>query len=159
MIRQLYICTLIQLISFASFSQTLDFDNSDMKIGDSLIYSELYTVHCQMDENNIPFIDSLANFLIKNKQVVVSIEFHSDIRDDSEQNKNRTKICGKDRLMDYYIETFPNLNKNRIHYFCFGESNPLISQKNIDAIKDPKEKENALAQNSRTVIKIIQTDF
>ncbi|MCU0440369.1 MAG: hypothetical protein MUC49_20960 [Raineya sp.] len=150
------IIILLQIVSLLSYSQTFNFTNSIHKVGDLLIRGQLFTPDCHISVKEIPFIDSLGKFLSKNTQIIILIEFHTDIRGSEELNKSSTEICGKNRLEKYFNYRYPDITKDRIQYACIGESQPIYSQTDIDKIKDLKEKEFAHSKNRRTIVKIIQ---
>jgi hypothetical protein len=150
--------TIIALFSLeVNKAQTFNLTDTIFKTGDQLTRGELYDGDCHIDLINYPFIDSLANFLLKNKNISIEIHFHSDIRGNDQYNQKRTEVCGKSRLTSLFESKYPNLNLDRIVFLCFGESKPLFSQSDIDKIIDKNTKEKAHEANRRTVIKIIKT--
>lgn len=136
--------------------QTLDLNKQSFKIGDYLVRQELFNPDCHISPEGISFVDSLANFLVKNSNVSITIEFHTDIRGSAEFNKKRTEVCGKGRLQGYFNNNF-GINEHRIAYACIGEDKPIVPEKEIIKIKDKKTEEEAHAKNRRTVVIITKT--
>lgn len=136
-------------------AQTFQLKDTLFYVGDQLTHSGLYNPDCQIDMRSVPFLDSLSNFLMKNKQITIEIGLHSDIRGSSESSKRVTEVCGQKRLTSFFESKNPDLIK-RITFKCFGESKPIFTQKEIDKIPNREEKQRANFANNRTVIKIIK---
>lgn len=139
--------------------KTFNFSDSTFQVNSQMTLPQLFNPDCQIDVNNFPIIDSLANFLFKNKNLSIQVIFHTDTRGNSETNQSKTEICGKNRLQEMFSSKYPNLQLDRISYECKGESNPIFTKKQIDQLVSKIEKEKAQKANRRTVIKIINTHF
>lgn len=146
---------LIQNLCFAQFK----FSDTTLYVGDKIVTSQLFNPDCQIDISAFPFIDSLAKFLLKNENIVIEINFHSDVRGDYKMNQARTEVCGKDRLKDMFASRYPKIKQDRIIYKCHGESQPIFTQKAIDKIPNEIEKKKAHAANRRTVVNIISVIY
>lgn len=148
-----------QIIFNFCIAQTFRLTDTTFIVGDQLTRAQLYNPNCQIDADNLPFLDSLAKFLIINRQIAIEIDFHSDIRGTAELNQSVTEICGQSRLVSFLKYDYPDINTDRIKFGCFGGSQPIYNQIYIDKIIDKADKEKAYAANRRTVIKITQTNY
>lgn len=144
-------------ISFAQ--KTFNFSDSTFQVNTQMVLPQLFNPDCQIDINNFPIIDSLANFLLKNKKISIQIIFHTDTRGNLDANQLRTEICGKNRLQEMFYGRYQKIQSDRISYECKGESEPIFTQKQIDQLTSESKKEDAQKVNRRTVIKITKTNF
>lgn len=137
------------------WAQSFHLTDTTFTVGSELIHGTLYNPNCQLNITDLSFLDSLANLILRNKQISIEIELHTDIRGSEESNLRRTEVCGKSRLMDYFQSKDPKLME-RITFKCLGESQPIFTKKEIEKILNTAESEKAHLANSRTVIKITQ---
>ncbi len=152
------VCLLFQIGFFSSNAQTLNFRDTTFSIGDQLKRGVLYSPNCQLNLKDIPFLDSLGSFLVRNPHIHITIKIHSDIRGTIEGNQSLTEICGKDRLESFFSRYYPSVNPHRINYMCLGESQPVFTKYDIIQIVDEEEKENAHSKNRRTMIILSRID-
>lgn len=139
--------------------QTFKLTEQEFQVGSQMTRSPLHSQDCQIENDKIPFLDSLASFLIRNKQIAIEIEFHSGTRGTREFNQALTDICGKSRLQDFFKSKYPNINQSRITYICLGESAPIYTQEEINKINDESEQARMERKNARTIIRIVKIDF
>jgi hypothetical protein len=157
--KLLFLFFTFQLIFNLSNGQTFRLTDTTFHVGDQLIRGQLYNPNCQINIEDKPFLDSLASFLIKNGRIAIEIDIDSDIRGTAELNQMTTEVFGKSRLTNFFKYDYPAINLERIKFGCFGGSQPIYTQKEIDKIIDNVEKEKTYAKNRRTIIKIIQINF
>ena len=138
-----------------TWAQSFHLTDTMFTVGSQLIHGTLYNPNCQLNNTDRPFLDSLAKLILRNKQISIEIELHTDIRGSEDSNLRRTEVCGKSRLMDFFQSKDPKLLE-RITIKCFGESQPIFTKKEIEKILNTAESEKAHLANSRTVIKITQ---
>lgn len=153
--------TFLILLLFHNISDAQTFKLTDTIFypGLKLVRGILYNPGCQIEINSLPFVDSLAKFLIANENIVIEISFHSEIRGAEKMNQMRTEGCGKSRLESMFTYNYPSINKERIKYVCYGESKPIYTLNEMEKITDKNKRNIAHMANARTVIEIIQVDF
>jgi hypothetical protein len=149
-------------ITLDSYSQETKFNYLDtgFQIGSKkTVYSfgwrmnGLARLHPDKGESNM---DSLINFLDKNKHLKIQIDIHSDLRGEEEFNKKVT-----DRRVDAFKNFYfkDKIDLNRVIFYSHGESKPEIALSEIEKIKDKKLRSEAHWRNNRIIITILDTSF
>jgi len=137
---------------------------------DSLFVHDFYLTPIPLGEITIPGIeydynkatlrpesmkvlDDLAAFLELNDNLSVEIGSHTDARGSDTYNQDlsqrRAKSC-----VDYLISK--GISADRLQATGFGESKPLIAEKDINAMATTEEKEAAHQKNRRTAFRPIK---
>jgi outer membrane protein OmpA-like peptidoglycan-associated protein len=100
-----------------------------------------------------PIFDSLVDFLNLHSTMIIQIENHSSSRGRSESNLVFTE--GRAKNVQYaLIES--GIDKSRISFKGYGESELIISDDIIKSLPTDKEKKQAHLQNERTVFLILK---
>ena len=98
-------------------------------------------------------LNKLVDFMNLNKQLKIEIAGHTDTRGDAKDNlllsDNRAKS-----VVAYL--TSKGIDAARLQAKGYGESKPIISDAQIDAMSSEKEKETAHQENRRTEYKIVK---
>lgn len=110
-------------------------------------------------DNEVNSEDSL-NYLVDlmevNETFVIQLESHTDTRGEAKYNRElsqrRAQTC-----VDYLISK--GIVADRLVARGRGEDEPLVSDKEIAAMKSEDDKEAAHQMNRRTVFKIIRFDY
>lgn len=98
-------------------------------------------------------LDSIADFLIEHDQLVIEIGTHSDSRG-SDQCSMQLHLKRSQSIRDYLITK--GVRAERLIAKGYGETQLIISDKEINQMKTAKEIEEAHAVNRRTEFKIIE---
>ncbi len=146
--------TLLALLSFGLSSQTFSLSDSTLKKGDVLILDEL---PFDFNKDKIikkaqPFLDSLVDFLVKHDSVNIEIGRHSDTRGNY-QYYSRCLSCNRASNIARYLMS-KGIAKSRLTHKGYNGDRPLISNKEIKALKTEEEKEKAHQVNRRTEFRI-----
>jgi peptidoglycan-associated lipoprotein len=147
---QLVITNFIILVSvIASYGQNYTLQDTVFNVGDVLI-----THNIKFDFNkttirseNYTFLDSMAFFLLENKNLVIEVSNHSDERGSNQYSTCLTCKRAK-AIADYLISK--GIGINRLLAKGYNGSKPLI--------KGAKTEEEH-QQNRRTEFKILRTDY
>ena len=147
------------LYSFTIFGQTFTLTDTTFKSGDSLITHQIiinpdngrfFMSQCR------PYIDSVAAFLIKNKNLVVELAMHSDTRGKNEMQLLLTQSQANS-IKEYLV--IKGVNPNRIISKGYGGTKPIINKNKIKHLSSKMEMEKAYLLNRRTEFIIISTDY
>jgi outer membrane protein OmpA-like peptidoglycan-associated protein len=109
--------------------------------------------YCEQDSENQSITDSLVMLLEKYPNLKIKIISHSDARGAKEANQALTLRRAK-LFKDCLIER--GLDGNRIFAIGKGESEPVISEEEINKFETTKEKSEAHARNRRVEIQITE---
>ncbi|MEX1001292.1 MAG: OmpA family protein [Crocinitomicaceae bacterium] len=103
-------------------------------------------------DRSVEELNKLASIMTQNPGMIIELGGHTDTRGDSGYNqllsKNRAQIA-KDYLLKKGVDA------SRIKVKGYGESQPEISDAEIDQLKGRKAKNDAHQKNRRTVVKIL----
>jgi hypothetical protein len=124
---------IILLIAYQCYGQNFSFTDSVYTVGAQRTSSLLYDPNCQIARDSRPFIDSLANFLLRNEKIAITIEFYTNVKRSDNMEKKRAEICGQERLSSYLSQAYTTINQKRIQYAFLGYS---ISSQTIIRITD-----------------------
>lgn len=106
--------------------------------------------------NSKDSLNYLYDLLVNNPTLVIQLEAHTDTRGGADYNQKlsqrRAETCVK-----YLIGK--GIAEERLTPKGLGESVPLISDKEINAMKTEEEQEQAHQVNRRTVFKILSYDY
>jgi peptidoglycan-associated lipoprotein len=118
------------------------FDKSELLINDEV--------------NSADSLNYLYDLLSRNPTFVIQLEAHTDTRGASDYNQNlsqrRAETC-----VNYLITK--GIHPQRMKPVGFGKSQPIITDKEINAMATEEEQEFAHQVNRRTVFKIVSYDF
>lgn len=98
-------------------------------------------------------LDSIVAFLKKNKELVLEIGTHLDLRH-SIHSSTRLDLKRSESIKKYLV--LKGVNAERLTVKGYADSVPLIPQELINKLISPKEKEEAFAVSRRTEFKIVQ---
>jgi len=98
-------------------------------------------------------LGNLAVFLRENPSLKIELGGHTDTRGDAADNLKLSSDRAR-AVYDYLINS-EGINGNRLSFKGYGETMPIISDKEINALGSEKEKEKAHQKNRRTVYKIV----
>ena len=105
------------------------------------------------------FQDSLTGLvktLNDNMNITIELGSHTDTRGDIKSNAELAQKRAQS-VVDFLISK--GIAGDRLVAKGYGESQPLISDKEIDALKTTEEKEAAHQKNRRTTFKILRQDY
>jgi outer membrane protein OmpA-like peptidoglycan-associated protein len=101
-------------------------------------------------------LDYLVDLMDVNETFVIQLESHTDTRGDAKYNRElsqrRAQTC-----VDYLISK--GVVADRLVAKGRGEDEPIITDREISAMKNEDDKEAAHQMNRRTVFKIIRFDY
>lgn len=151
---------LFLLSSFVSKGQTFTLADTVFKVNDVM---RTYRIVPNINNNEYimlesrPFLDSLAKFLIKNKNLVIEIGNYTDFRGTDKVTLMLSQA--RSRSVMRYLVDERSIAINRLVSMGYGETNPLISQEKIEKMKDPATIRLAHRINVRTELKILSVDY
>lgn len=99
-----------------------------------------------------PSLDSIADFMLQNKQLTIEIGVHTSYRGSSKYNLHLTDMRAN-AIRNYVIDK--GVEESRVLAKGYGESKLIYSEELIDKMLTSKEKEAAHALNRRTVLTIL----
>lgn len=147
---QLVITNFIILVSvIASYGQKYTLQDTVFNVGDVLIeHNIMFDFNSAVIRSeNYAFLDSMASFLLKNRNLIIEVSNHSD-----ERGSNHYSVCltckRAKSIADYLISK--GIDTNRLLAKGYNGSKPLI--------KGAKTEEEH-QQNRRTEFKILRTDY
>lgn len=120
-----------------------------------------YSVKFELDRGVIKtdsysHLDSIANFLLKNKTLTLEVQNHCDSRY-SDKISTCLTCARADAIVEYLIQK--GIAKERLIPKGFNDHKLLIPNSQIKKVKTKNEKEALHALNRRTEYKITGTDF
>lgn len=129
-------------------AQTFTLADSTFTVGDSLV-KKIYFNYDKADirPESKPFLDSLAQLLVRFPQIQLEVACHTDYRGKDVYNhklSQRRAQC----IADYLI--WKGVEKKNLIPIGFGEIKPVIRKSIIDKMKALEEKEAAHSTNRRT---------
>jgi peptidoglycan-associated lipoprotein len=129
---------------------------------------ELIFINIRLHPSELPFIDTLAQFLNKNQNLRIEVGCHTDCRDS--EDKNLIISTNWAREIKYRLED-TGIDSSRIETKGYGESDPIIvseeihqqypflkvgeqlTETYINSLKDKNEQDFAHRLNRRTEFK------
>lgn len=134
--------------SYASFAQTFELKDSVFHKGDILRKQILFDCYkSNIEIEYLPFLDSVAIFLIQHKNLTIEVSNHCDERWSPEYSTCLT--CKRAQaIVDYLVSK--GVDKNRLLAKGYNADKPII--KNAK-----REYEHQI--NRRTEFKILRTDY
>lgn len=154
----LNILTIVFASNFIAIGQTVSLSDTIFKIDDKL---PIRPILFDFAKSNIltesyPYLDSIADFLVKNKNLSIEVGVHTDTRGSDKYSTclscNRAKA-----IVNYLISK--GIQSDRLYSKGYNDKEPLISDAVINKLKTIEEKEKAHQINRRTEFKIISTDY
>ena len=137
-------------------SQTFTLADSSVQKYDLLrvYHIKFYLGQADIFPNSYPFLDSLTDFLNKHQEIkIMEVRCNMDTRWVSESSKRIT--CKRAfALVDYLVQK--GIHPNRLIPMCYDDSNPLISDQEINDMITEKEKNEAHYKNRRVEFVIIE---
>ena len=98
-------------------------------------------------------LKNLANFLQKKPTIKIQLGGHTDTRGNADENLKLSTARAK-TVYNYLIEV-EQIDPSRLSFVGFGETQPLLSDAEINKLTSDAEKEKAHQKNRRTVYRII----
>lgn len=154
----LIILTIVFASNLIAFGQTVSLSDTIFKIGDKLPVRPIFF---DFNKSNIltdsyPYLDSIADFLMKNKNLSIEVGVHTDTRWSDKYSTclscNRAKA-----IVNYLISK--GIKPDRLYSKGYNDTEPLILDEEINKLKTIEEKEKAHQINRRTEFTIISTDY
>jgi len=141
-----------------SKSQTFALSDSIVQQYDMLrvYHIQFYLGKGEIFPNSYPFLDSLADFLNKHQEIkVMEVRCHLDTRWVSESS---IRLSGKRAfaLVEYLVQK--GIQPNRLIPMGYDDSNPLIPDHEINAMKTEEEKNAAHYKNRRIEFVIMELE-
>lgn len=96
-------------------------------------------------------LDKLVQYLKDNPTMKIELQGHTDTQGDDKHNMELSHNRAK-AVYDYLISK--GIAKERLTYKGYGETQPVVTDEEINAMKTEKEKKDAHQKNRRTVYKI-----
>ena len=106
-----------------------------------------------MREESHTELDKLYELLAENTSLKIEIGGHTDTRGDADDNQKLSEGRAK-AVYDYLVAK--GIDASRLTYKGYGETQPKISDADIEKLASAKEKEAAHQQNRRTEYKIVK---
>lgn len=149
------------LTSVTAFGQTFTLAETSFKVG--TVY-RTYEIVFDLDKTTLnpssyAHLDSIADFMKKNKSLVIEVGIHSESRiceQEAKMSRNLFKSRAKS-VVGYLVQK--GIDSERIIPIGYGCSQPLITDFQIEKMKTKEEKEKAYQINRRTEFKILRTDY
>lgn len=111
--------------------------------------------HCGPRPESFPWLDSLVTFLNTHPNVVIEIGNHTDTRGSDASNMKLTDC--RSRSVALYLFS-KGIAESRVIYKGYGETQPIISEAEINKVKSKQGKEELHQVNRRTEIKIVKVN-
>lgn len=139
--------TVVFALSAQDKSTTFKLTDSSFKTGASLrTYSIIYLFgRCDLHEHSYQFLDSLVEFLKKNKAITLQINRH-DFKPKPESSMHFAN-CRAQSIANYLINK--GISKDRLSAKGYDGTQPLFSQERIDRAKTKEEKTKLMVSNLR----------
>jgi outer membrane protein OmpA-like peptidoglycan-associated protein len=131
-----------------------DVDLKKVEVGQVIVLRNIFYDYAKysLRDASINELERLIGLLNDNPTMRIELSGHTDTRgsvtDNQVLSQNRAKS-----VVDYLIAH--GIDKSRLEYAGYGESQPIISDAAIDKLKSKTEKEDAHQQNRRTEFKIL----
>lgn len=154
----LFILTLLLTNSEQSFGQTSTFTDTTFKVGDKLVASPIYFElnKAIIKRESYSYLDSLAVFLIENKNLVIEVGNHTDSRT---SNKYSTCLsCKRAKVIVSYLIS-KGVPTERLTAIGYLDTKPIITDAEIEKLQSKEEIEKAHQINRRTEFKIVRVDY
>lgn len=159
--RQFFIFLFCVIFSSRTFSQnvtsTFSLTDTTFKTGSVLrTYSMIFDLgKITLKPESFAFLDSLYNFLDKNKQLAIEIDRYGD----NQKPESSIKLGeGRARaIRDYLVEK--GISIKRFYIKSYGDRKPIFSQVAINQAKTKEQKEELNRLNRRTEFVIVSTSF
>ncbi|TND10065.1 MAG: OmpA/MotB domain-containing protein [Bacteroidetes bacterium] len=148
-------------LGFAGFARA---DQTGFTLSDSVFQQgsllRTYAVVFDYDKNTIrppafPFLDSVAQFLLKHDSLSFEIRSHLDVRSSSEMYGQNLSQKRAKAIADYFIAK--GIAAKRLIPKGYHNTMPLFSKQEIAKMKTKEEQEAAYAKNRRVEFVIIST--
>jgi outer membrane protein OmpA-like peptidoglycan-associated protein len=98
-------------------------------------------------------LKNLANFLRKKPSIKIQLGGHTDTRGNADENLKLSTARAK-TVYNYLIEV-EQIDASRLSFVGYGETQPLLSDAEINKLTSEVEKEKAHQKNRRTVYRIM----
>lgn len=126
-------------------------ESAETKITLENVFFDLNKI--RLREESFVELNKLVGFLEKNKEIKIEIGGHTDTRGDAEDNQKLSEGRASS-VYRYLVEN--GISTQRLTYKGYGESQPKVSDAEINALTNAAEKEKAHQSNRRTEYKIIK---
>lgn len=139
-----------------SIAQYFNLTSDSFKVGDIYVATPkiLFEISSwKLKTESYAQLDSIADFLSKDDNLVVEIGVHTDSRI-SDKISTRLDMRRAESIMEYLI--IKGVDSKQLLAQGYGEIKLIISDKEIEKLNTAQEKEEAHAINRRTEFKIIE---
>lgn len=155
-------CVLFFCLAFSAFTQAcfhVPFDGSYSRKPIQLENIKYQFNKKDIDPSAYACLDSLVVFLQKNDSLAIQIRVHNDSRSAADAEKTGTRLthARAKSIRDYLVSK--GINEQRIIPVGMSDTEPLITDEEISAMKSKEEVEKAHQQNRRTDFVIISGNF
>jgi outer membrane protein OmpA-like peptidoglycan-associated protein len=135
-------------------TKSLNFELCEPVSGDTFVLRNIYFDFDKFSlrSQSVEDLNKLAQVMKENPSMIIELGGHTDTRGDSNYNQylseNRAKVA-----KDYLIKK--GIDASRIQTKGYGETQPEISDAEIDKISGRKAKNDAHQKNRRTIVTVI----
>ena len=157
--RLVFYLSVIIISLTSTYGQTFDLDSDTFKIGDKYIvepYIFFDFAKWTIRQESYSQLDRIVEFLKENNAIEIEIGYHLDSRI-SDSYSIRLDIKRAESISEYLISK--GIIKERLQIKGYLDTEPLITDKEIERMKTEDEKDLAHFKNRRTELKIISLDF
>ncbi|MFZ6053272.1 OmpA family protein [Halocola ammonii] len=137
-------------------SQSFDLKSIDFEVGDVYVSCPPIFFHFNKYEilpRSEAILDSIANFLLENENLVLEVGYHTDGRG-SEHYSRRLDQKRAESIVASLVEK--GVSADRLVAKGYGGTQPIVSNSEIQKMESDQQKEEAHATNRRTEFKIIK---
>lgn len=139
--------------------QSFELTDTEFDVGDSYTsYQVLFDYDSfELLESSKDFLKTFAKFMISNPELSIEVGCHTDLRGSEEYNQKLSEMRAD--VVVQYLGSL-DIELERLSHVGHGESEPLITDADIDRAKSDEEKERLHGLNRRTTftITVIQED-
>lgn len=137
------------------FSQSFSLNDTSFTVGD--IYRPDTSIYFAYDSPQIlprshHQLDIIVEFLEKNSELIIEVGVHRDTRGSARYST--CLDCNRARSVKQYLID-KGIPENRLQDKGYGESQPIISDAEINKLKTAHEKEEAHTTNRRVEFKVV----
>lgn len=132
---------------------TFQYDDTSFVIGAK---KELKIVFCRLDPcfgYSTSILDSLADFLKSQPDLIIEIGVHTDVRGAEDYNDSLSSFWAEG-IKEYLIRN--SVNKDQITAKGYGEREPVLTYDAILKEENQEKRQEMYARNRRTIITIIR---
>ena len=153
------ILLILFFLPILSIGQNFQLSDTVFQVGERFrTYNIKYSLDngVRLKEETEFYLDTISDFLIRNKFIVIEIGNFVDSCRESEDCYKITRYRAES-IKDYFI--LKGINPKRIIAKGYGDTMPIINKTEQKKIKTTKEIEQARKKNTRTEFKIISLNY